>query len=384
MKKIPYGRQNIDQSDIDVVISTLKSDFITQGPKVAEFENNFSKYVNAKYAVAVNNATAGLHLSVLALGLSKGDRVITTSISFAATANCIRFVGAEVWFADINPDTYLLDINSVKELIKSKPEGFFKGIIPVDFGGLPVNLEELKKVALKYNLWIIEDASHSPGGYFIDSFGMKNYCGNCNYADIAVFSFHPVKHIACGEGGMITTNSKELFDKLILLRTHGISKNNLEESHGGWYYEMKDLGFNYRLTDFQSALGINQLKKNINGVKIRNEIAERYKKAFTGILKFQQLPSNSYNAHHLFIIEYENRRVLYDFLHSKGILVQIHYVPIHTFPYYKKIGYEEANLSFSEKYYSNCISLPMYPTLTDKEQAYIINTILNFINSENQ
>ena len=382
MNKIPYGRQNIDQNDIDAVVSTLQSDYLTQGPKVREFEVKFAKYVGAKYSVAVNNATSGLHLSVLSLGVKKGDRVITSPITFAASANCVRYANGEVWFADIDPDTYLLDINSVKELIESKPKGFFKGIIPVDFAGLPVNMEEFRALADANNLWIIEDACHAPGGYFIDSNEDKNFCGNGRYSDIGVFSFHPVKHIACGEGGMLTTNSEELYEKLLLLRTHGITKENMQENHGNWYYEMKELGFNYRLTDFQAALGITQLAKNKKGVEIRNDISVTYKKAFKGKIKFQDLPAKTYNAHHLFIIEVENRKELYDFLHSKGILAQIHYVPIHTMPYYKNIGYLDAGLVHTEKYYSKCISLPMYPTLSNEEQSYVINKVLEFISNE--
>ena len=382
MNKIPYGRQNIEQDDIEAVVSTLKSDYLTQGPKVREFESKFAEYVGANYAVAVNNATSGLHLSVLALNLKKGDRVITTPITFAASANCIRYAGAEVWFADIDPNTYLLDINSVKELIESRPKGFFKGIIPVDFAGLPINMEDFRTLAESHNLWIIEDACHAPGGYFIDSKEDQNFCGNGRYADIGVFSFHPVKHIACGEGGMLTTNSKELYEKLMLLRTHGITKENMDENHGNWYYEMQELGFNYRLTDFQSALGITQLAKNNKGVERRNEISSNYKKAFLGKVKFQDLPVRTYNAHHLFIIEIENRKELYDFLHSKGILAQIHYVPVHTMPYYKNIGYSDADLHHSEKYYSRCISLPMYPTLSKEEQNFVIDQVLKFISDE--
>lgn len=380
MKPIPYGRQNIDKNDIDAVVAVLKSDFLTQGPKVQEFEKKFAEYIGSKYAVAVNSATAGLHLSVLALNLNKGDRVITSPITFAASANCIRYVGAEVWFADINPNTYLLDINSVKKLVESKPKGFFKGIIPVDFAGLPINMEDFRLFADNHDLWIIEDACHAPGGYFIDSRGEKNFCGNGNYADIGVFSFHPVKHIACGEGGMMTTNSKNIYEKLLLLRTHGITKQDLDDSHGKWYYEMKELGFNYRLTDFQASLGITQLAKNQDSVKRRNEISSNYKKAFKGKIKFQDLPNGMYNAHHLFVIEVENRKDLYDFLHSKGVLVQIHYIPIHKFPYYKKIGYADADLKNSENYYKNCISLPMYPTLTNEEQFRVIKLIIEFLN----
>lgn len=379
MKKIPYGRQNIEKKDIDSVIKVLSSDFITQGPVVEEFERKFASYVGCKYAVAVCNATAGLHLAALSLNVSKGDRVITTPITFAASANCVRFVGGEVWFADIDPDTYLLDINSVKKLIQSYPSGFFKGIIAVDFAGLPLDMEKYKKLADENDLWIIEDACHAPGGFFIDSKGSKNFAGNCKYSDIGVFSFHPVKHIACGEGGMITTNSYELYKKLTSLRTHGISKDNLLENHGGWYYEMKELGYNYRLTDFQSALGISQLSKNYAGVLARNKIADKYKKAFKGKLKFQHLPDNRYNAHHLFIVEHFERKKLFDYLHANGILTQIHYIPIHTFPYYKNIGYDDAQLNNAENYYSKCLSLPMFPTLKNEEQDYIIDKILSFL-----
>ncbi len=377
---IPYGRQKITQEDIDAVVESLASDFLTQGPKVKEFEEKFALYTESKYAIAVNNATSGLHLSVLALGLKKGDRVITTPITFASTANCVRFCGAEVWFADINPNSYLLDLDSVKELIESKPTGFFKGIIPVDFAGLPVNLEAFKILAKKHNLWIVEDACHAPGGHFTNSKNEIQKCGNGNYADIAVFSFHPVKHIACGEGGMITTNSKQIYKRLLSLRTHGISKEDMSKSDGGWYYEMKELGFNYRLTDIQSALGITQLKKNKEGVKKRNKIAENYKNAFNKKLKFQDLKSGDLNAHHLFVIEINDRKKLYDFLKTHNIFSQIHYIPLHTLPYYKNIGYDKANLENSENYYNKCISLPIYPSLTNTEQEFVISKVLEFIN----
>ncbi|MBQ4801425.1 UDP-4-amino-4,6-dideoxy-N-acetyl-beta-L-altrosamine transaminase [Aquimarina sp. MMG015] len=379
MKAIPYGRQSIEQEDIEAVIKTLQEDFLTQGPKVREFEELFAKYVDSKYAVAVSNATAGLHISVLTLGLKPGDRVITTPITFAASANCVKYGGGEVWFADIDPDTYLLSLESTRKLIESKPKGFFKGIIPVDFAGLPVNLQEFRELADEHRLWIIEDACHAPGGYFIDSQNKKHMCGNGQYADIGIFSFHPVKHIACGEGGMITTNNEEIYKKLLSLRTHGITKENMSENHGGWFYEMQELGFNYRLTDIQSALGITQLAKNNGGVKRRNEIAEKYKNSFQGTIKFQSLPPNTYNAHHLFVIEVDDRKELYDYLREQGIYAQIHYIPVHTLPYYKKIGYQNADLSNSEKYYTHCISLPMYPTLSDEEQEFVIEKILSFI-----
>ncbi|WP_297804538.1 UDP-4-amino-4,6-dideoxy-N-acetyl-beta-L-altrosamine transaminase [uncultured Polaribacter sp.] len=380
MKAIPYGRQNIEQDDIDAVVKTLAADFLTQGPKVQEFEEKFAAYVGAKYAVAVNNATSGLHLAINSLGLKQGERVITTPITFAASANCVRYAGGEVWFADIDSDTYLLSLEKTRALIESKPKGFFKGIIPVDFAGLPVNLEAFKELANEHNLWIIEDACHAPGGYFTDSKGAKQKCGNGNYADIGVFSFHPVKHIACGEGGMVTTNSEELYKKLTLLRSHGITKNNMSENHGAWFYEMQELGFNYRLTDIQSALGITQLAKNNTGVKRRNEIAKIYKEAFKNKVKYQSLNEGDYNAHHLFVIEVEDRKGLYDFLRNNNIFAQIHYIPVHTLPYYQKIGYEKADLSNSENYYSKCISVPMYPSLTNEEQEFVIEKVLNYIN----
>jgi len=380
MKAIPYGRQNIEQDDIDAVVKTLAADFLTQGPKVQEFEEKFAAYVGAKYAVAVNNATSGLHLAINSLGLKQGERVITTPITFAASANCVRYAGGEVWFADIDSDTYLLSLEKTRALIESKPKGFFKGIIPVDFAGLPVNLEAFKELANEHNLWIIEDACHAPGGYFTDSKGAKQKCGNGNYADIGVFSFHPVKHIACGEGGMVTTNSEGLYKKLTLLRSHGITKNNMSENHGAWFYEMQELGFNYRLTDIQSALGITQLAKNNTGVKRRNEIAKIYKEAFKNKVKYQSLNEGDYNAHHLFVIEVEDRKGLYDFLRNNNIFAQIHYIPVHTLPYYQKIGYEKADLSNSENYYSKCISVPMYPSLTNEEQEFVIEKVLNYIN----
>ena len=212
--------------------------------------------------------------------------------------------------------------------------------------------------------------------------GVNNFCGNGKYADIGVFSFHPVKHIACGEGGMITTNSKKLYNKITSLRTHGITKENMSENHGGWFYEMQELGYNYRLTDIQSALGITQLVKNENGVKRRNEIANIYKEAFKDKIKFQSLPTNTYNAHHLFIIEVDDRKDLYDYLKEQNIFTQIHYIPVHTLPYYKKIGYNNAGLINAENYYSKCISLPMFPTLTDVEQTYIIDKINLFYSEE--
>jgi UDP-4-amino-4,6-dideoxy-N-acetyl-beta-L-altrosamine transaminase len=395
MKPIPYGKQFISEEDIKAVVTTLKSDFLTQGPRIEEFEKAFASYIGSKYAVAVSNGTAALHLCAMALNVEEGQKVITTPITFAASANCIRYCGGEVVFSDIDPNTYLIDIEGVKKLLASSPKGTYSGIVVVDFAGRAVNLEEFKNLASQHNLWIIEDACHAPGGFFIDSKGDNQFCGNGKFADLAIFSFHPVKHIACGEGGMITTDNKELFDRLLVLRTHGITRktenfvNDMKWSAGnseepinnypGWYMEMQELGYNYRLTDFQAALGISQLKRADDGLKRRREIAKKYKTAFEGKswLKGQSGFVDGH-AYHLYVIETKDRLGLYNFLRSKNIFAQIHYIPAHLMPYYKKQGYKGGQFPVAEKYYSGCLSLPMYPTLIDAEQDYVIESILNY------
>lgn len=382
MNPIPYGRQNITAEDLQVVNEVLQQDFLTQGPKIAEFEKAFAEYIGVKYAVAVSNGTAALHLCTMALDVKENDNVITTPITFAASANCVKYCGGNVHFADIDDKTFLIDIEKIENQIKSKPAGFFKGIIPVDFAGRPVNLEKLKKLAQKHNLWIIEDACHAPGGYFIDSKGEKQMCGNGNFAELAIFSFHPVKHIATGEGGMITTNDENLYKKLILLRTHGITKDAslLKENHGGWYYEMQELGYNYRLTDFQAALGISQLKRANSGLERRNEIAKNYDKAFKNVSQIiePELLTSDFHAYHLYIIRVKNRLDLYNYLRENHIYAQIHYVPVHLHPYYQNLGFKKGDFPISEKYYDECISLPMFPTLTNEEQNFVIQKIIDF------
>lgn len=379
---IPYGRQHITQEDIDAVTKTLTSDFLTQGPKVQEFEEKFARYVNATYAVAVANGTAALHLCTLALGVNEKSKVISTPITFAASSNCVRYCGGTVEFADVDPTTILLDINKVKKLLESSPKGTYEGIVAVDFGGYPLDLESFRKLADEYNLWIIEDACHAPGGYFTDSQGKKQLCGNGTFADLAIFSFHPVKHIACGEGGMITTNDKKLYEKLLLLRTHGITKNpaQLKENHGGWYYEMIDLGFNYRLTDMQCALGISQLTRADAGLQKRQAIAQKYDQAFRGsAAQIIVPPSGISHAYHLYIVQVKNRKALYDALREKGIFAQVHYAPVHTMPYYQQLGYKKGSMPVAESYYEKCLSLPMYPTLTEQEQDFVIKSVLENI-----
>ncbi len=378
MKPIPYGRQSINEIDIKNVIDALQSDFLTQGPLIEEFEKKFASYVGSKYAVAVSNGTTALHLACLGLNVNSNSNVITTPITFAASANCVKYCGGKIHFVDIDPKTYLIDIDKVEQLINSNPPNFFQGIISVDFAGLPVDLEKLHKIAKKNNLWIIQDSCHSPGGYFIDSKGNKQLCGNGNFADFSIFSFHPVKHIACGEGGMITTNNYELYKELMLLRTHGITRDpaNLIENHGGWYYEMQKLGYNYRLTDFQAALGISQLTRANEGLERRKDIALKYNQAFSNskyILNHSGFNDN--HAYHLYVINIKERKDLYDYLKNKQIYCQVHYIPVHTFPYYKSLGFKKGDFPESEEYYETCLSLPMFPTLTDEEQNYVINEI---------
>lgn len=392
---IPYGKQNITDEDINAVIAALKSDFLTQGPKITEFEKAFAQYVGSKYAVAVANGTAALHLCALALNVREGDKVITTPITFSASANCVRYCGGEVVFSDIDVKTYLLDIEKVRRLLEASPKGTYKGIIPVDFAGRAVDLEKLRQLADEFGLWIIEDACHAPGGYFIDSNNEQQKCGNSNFADLAIFSFHPVKHIASGEGGMITTNDEALYKRLLMFRSHGITRveadfiNDTQFANGnaveqnsvypGWYMEMQELGYNYRLTDFQAALGLSQLSRADKGLARRKEIAKRYNESF---LNQKWLLGHSGcidgHAYHLYVLQVKNRLGLYNYLRQANIFAQIHYIPVHLMPYYRKLGWKEGDMPGAENYYASCISLPMYPTLTYEEQGVVINTISKF------
>lgn len=383
-KKIPYGRQEITREDINAVVETLQSDFLTQGPRILEFEKAFAEYIGCKYAVALANGTAALHLCAMALEVEQGQRVIVPPITFAASANCIRYCNGEVVFSDIDPDSYTIDLNRMEQLIQSKPAGYFKGMVVVDFAGYPVDLERCKQIANKHQLFIIEDACHAPGGYFTDSSGNRQNCGNGNFADLAIFSFHPVKHIACGEGGMITTNNKSLYDRLMILRTHGITKDPsiMKENHGGWYMEMVDLGYNYRLTDMQAALGTSQLKRADTGMKRRHEIVEKYNQAFSNNAKIKCPVVNPsvFHGYHLYVIQVEQRKELYDFLITQNIIPQVHYIPTHLMPYYQQLGWKKGDFPVAESYYAKCLSLPLFPSLTNEEQDYVIEKVLEFIN----
>ncbi len=395
-KIIPYGKQSITQSDIDSVVEVLKGDYLTQGPKILEFEKDFAEYTGSKYAIAVSNGTAALHISLLALQLKPEDKVITTPITFAASANCIKYCGGEVMFCDIDPETFLMDLDKLEILLENYPISTFKGVVSVDFAGLSVDLERLRKIANKYRLFILQDSCHSPGGYFIDCNGNEQYCGNGKFADLTIFSFHPVKHIATGEGGMITTDNQELYEQLLLLRTHGITKdqvkfsNSIQHSIGdsssksecypGWYMEMQLLGYNYRITDIQAALGISQLKRAEEGILRRREIAEKYSLVFKNA-RFVKFHSGYQigHAYHLYIIVVKEKRLeLYNFLREKGIYTQVHYIPCHLMPFYQQLGWKIGDLPIAEEYYKGCLSLPMYPSLLEEEQNLVIELIKEF------
>lgn len=371
---IPYGRQYIDEDDIRAVVEVLKSDYLTTGPKVAEFEKVVANYVGAKYAVAVSNGTAALHLACLAAGLKEGDEVITTPITFVASSNAVLYCGATPIFADVNPHTYNIDHMDVRKKITDKT----KAIIAVHFTGQPCEMDELNQIAKENNLIIIEDAAHALGA---------EYKGKRvgSISDLTTFSFHPVKHITTGEGGMITTNSKELYDKLILLRAHGITRNPsiMSEYQGDWYYEQLELGFNYRITDIQCALGISQMAKMAKFIERRKQIALKYNQAFSkckGIVTPYQQDGCS-NSWHLYVIQVlsKERKVIFDALREKNIGVNVHYIPVYKQPYYQKHGYSHLNCSNAENIYKHFISLPIYVGLTDEEQNYVIQQVKEII-----
>ncbi len=379
---IPYGRQFISEEDIKSVVKILRSDFLTQGPKVNEFEEAFASYVHSKYAVAVSSGTAALHLSAIALGIRPGTNVITTPITFVSSANCVRYCGGNIYFADIDPLTYTLDPMMVVELLSKYPKGTFSGIIPVDLAGYPVDMEILHDIAKKYKLWVLEDACHAPGGHFIDSRGNIQYCGNGENSDLTIFSFHPVKHITTGEGGMITTNDFDLYRKLMILRTHGVTKDQkfLLENHGGWYYEMQELGYNYRLTDIQAALGISQLTTADEKLKRRTEIALHYDEAFKNSdIITPKVDKGVQHAYHLYIILVEDRLGLYNFLLKNGINSQVHYIPVYFHPYYQNLKQHKGDFPVAENYYKRCLSLPMYPSLTREQEGYVIKKVLEYV-----
>ena len=380
-KLLPYGHQWIDEEDIKAVIEVLRSDWITQGPKVAEFEKEFAKYVVARYAVAVNSGTAALHGACFAAEIVKRDEVITTPITFVASANCVIYQKGNPIFADIDADTLNID----PEEIKKKITKITKALIPVDFSGLPVDLEEILHIAKENNLIVIEDASHALGATY-----KNKKIGSIS--DMTIFSFHPVKHITTGEGGMITTDNKEYYERLKLFRTHGITKekDKLLNYDGPWYYEMQELGYNYRLTDFQCALGMAQLKKIDKNVQRRIEIAQKYNEEFKDIEEIKTPYSDSKNstsAWHLYIIQLNleklkvSRREIFEALRAENIGINVHYIPIHLQPYYqKRFGYHLGDFPKAENYYSRAITLPIFPKMSDKDINDEIKAVKKVVN----
>jgi len=381
---IPYSKQALNSEDITAVCDVLQSDWITQGPLIARFERAIAKYCGSKYAVAVSSGSAALHLGAMVLGWDKGDEVITTPISFLATANAILHVGAQPIFSDIDSHTVNLDPSALKKRITKKT----KAIITVDFAGLPGALEEIKSIADHHGLAVFEDASHALGAMY-----KRHKIGSCRYSDMTVFSFHPVKHITTGEGGCITTNNRKIYDKLLALRSHGVYREpENSKTHGGWYYEMKDLGFNYRITDFQCALGLSQFKRLDALIGERTQIAERYNQAFSKYDNVLKVPARGNDdlkhSWHLYVLRLRNsnyasdRRSLYDYLVSKNIKPQVHYIPIYQQPYYKRLNIEGAlDCPRAEEYYSGALSLPIYPGLEVREQNRVIDSVKQFLTS---
>lgn len=367
---IPYGRQYVDDEDIEEVVKVLKSDFLTTGPVIEEFEKKVADYVGAKYAVAVANGTAALHSACYAANIGKGDEVITTPITFAASSNCVLYCGAVPVFADIDPKTYNIDPEDIERKITDRT----KAIIAVHFTGQPCEMERIHEIADRHGLIVIEDAAHALGAIYE---GKK--VGSLS--EMTTFSFHPVKHITTGEGGMVLTNHQELYERLKLFRTHGITREEhlLRKNDGPWYYEQLDLGYNYRITDIQCALGISQMKKLPYFLKRRKEIAKKYQEAFADCKNIQlpyQKPGCE-NAWHLYIIRVKGgkRKEVFEQLREAGIGVNVHYIPVYKHPYYQEHGYEGIRCPNAEQYYEEAISLPIYPALKEAEQQYVIEKI---------
>ena len=373
MNFIPYGKQSIDEDDIKSVIEVLKSDFLTTGPRIKEFEDELCKYTNAKYCVAVANGTAALHLASLVL-LNKGDKVITTPNSFVATSNSILYVEAIPIFVDIQEDGNI-DLDLCEEELKK--DSSIKAIYIVNFSGNIVNQKKLKYLKDAYNIKILEDCAHSLGATFE---GIK--AGSCENSDCSILSFHPVKHITTGEGGAVTTNSKEIYEKLLELRAHGIKRL---PDFAPWYYEMHSLGFNYRITDMQAALGISQLKKLDSFVKRRKEIALKYDKAFLNSVVKPLYSFTKNSSYHLFVVKVDFSKLniskveLFNKMREKNIGLQLHYIPINKQPYYKSLGYGNEDTPIMNRYYDECFSLPMYSSLSYEEQEYVIKTLFEVL-----
>lgn len=375
---IPYGRQSISDADVDAVVKVLRSDFLTQGPQVPAFENALATYVGARHALAVNSATSALHMACLALGLGPGDLLWTSPNSFVASSNCALYCGAEVDFVDIDPRTYNLCAQALAaKLAQARANGRLpKVVVPVHFSGQSCDMAAIGQLAQEYGFKVVEDASHAIGGHWQDC-----AIGACAHSDITVFSFHPVKIITTAEGGALTTNDPVLAARLADLRSHGITRDEsrmIRKDQGGWYYEQLDLGYNYRMTELQAALGLSQMNELDRFVTTRQALAARYEAGLADlplVLPWQQ--PDSHSAFHLYVIQVRddarlNRRQLFDALRAAGIYVNVHYIPIHTQPYYQALGFEAGSFPQAEAYYGRVISLPLYAGLNEADQNFVI------------
>jgi UDP-4-amino-4,6-dideoxy-N-acetyl-beta-L-altrosamine transaminase len=377
MKQIPYATQWIEEDDIIAVADALRSSNLTQGPLVEEFEKSIAQYCGAKYAVAVSSGTAALHVACLAAGVSVGDEVVTSANTFAASANCVLYCGGKPVFADIEPDTALIDPADIRKKLTKKT----KAIIPVHFAGQPAYMEEISKIAKGNDLKIIEDAAHAIGAKYRLKKGQDWIkVGSCYHSDMTILSFHPVKHITTGEGGAVLTNDQNLYEKLVFFRSHGITRStkHMKETEGLWYYEMHELGFNYRLTDIQCALGTSQLKKLDKFVARRKEIAKMYDEAFSSMERIDLIKEKKGfdSSRHLYVVLVDNRKNVFNWLKTEtNIMVNVHYIPVYFHPYYRNLGYERGLCPIAEEYYSRAISIPMHPKLSDEEIEYVIEKI---------
>lgn len=378
MKNIPYGHQEVDREDIEAVVRVLRSDWLTQGPKVKEFEKALCGYTGAKYAVCVSSGTAALHLACLAAGIKNGDEAITSPMTFAASANCILYCGGRPVFADVREDTVNIDPQQITGKIGRRT----KALIPVDFAGLSCDMAEISRIARKNGLIVIEDAAHALGAEYKGS-----KIGSCRYSNMTILSFHPVKAITTGEGGAVLTNDKKLYEKVLMLRNHGITKDrvrfksNAAKGSGDWYYEMQYLGFNYRITDLQCALGISQLKKLDKFIARRRRIAAIYNEGLSGV-KELTLPSEapgSRSAWHIYCVRLKDpsrRKGVFDRLRKEGIGAQVHYIPVYFQPFYRELpGQKDPRCPVAERYYSQAITLPLYPQMTDSQVGYVMDSV---------
>ena len=386
---IPYGRQDIQQSDISAVLEVLQSEYLTQGPTVPIFEELVTEYCGADYGIAVNSATSALHIALLSLDVGPGDTVWSTPITFVASSNAALYCGANVDFVDIDPQSYnMCPLALEKKLLVAKKQGALpKVVMPVHLTGQPCDMKSIHDLSKDYGFKVVEDASHAIGATYLD-----HTIGNCKFSDITVFSFHPVKIITTAEGGMALTNNKKIAEKMRLLRSHGITRNASEMINtpdGPWYYEQIDLGFNYRMTDLQAALGVSQMKRLDEYVKRRHEIADRYNRELATLPLILPKQSNfSYSAYHLYVVKMKlaeiaplTHSLVFQQLRDRGILVNLHYIPVHTQPYYRKLGFRRGDFPNAEDYYRSAISIPMFPSMTDEMQSEVIQKISEVVAS---